>query len=98
MNQAILDARKAIPAAQWSEIFYEDLVRDPVDAFRSAFLSSELAFTPQLKRYCAQVLETPFNAFSEIRLDKWKSQRNSARIKRVMPSVIETARRMGYED
>ena len=31
MNQAILDARKAIPAAQWSEIFYEDLVRDPVD-------------------------------------------------------------------
>jgi hypothetical protein len=98
VNQAILDARKAIPASQWSEIFYEDVVRDPVDGFRKAFLSSGLAFTPQLERYCAQVLETPFNAFSAIRLDKWRSQRNSARIERVMPSVIETARRMGYED
>ena len=64
--------------------------------FRSAFYRVELAFTPQLQRYCAQVLETPFNAFSEIRLDKWKSQRNSARIERVMARVEGVAGRMGY--
>jgi hypothetical protein len=49
-----------------------------------------------LERYCAHVLETPFNAFSEIRLDKWKSQRNRERIERVMPRVAEIADQMGY--
>jgi hypothetical protein len=50
-----------------------------------------------MQRYCAHVLETPFNAFSQIALDKWKSQRNRTRIERVLPAVAEVARKMGYE-
>jgi hypothetical protein len=50
-----------------------------------------------MEQYCAHVLETPFNSFSAIAVEKWKSQRNRARIERVLPAVAEVARQMGYE-
>jgi hypothetical protein len=96
INRAILDARMEIPRAQWTEIFYEDLVRDPVGGFRKVFQSVGLAFTHEMQSYCARVLETPFNAFSEIRLDKWRLQHNRERIERVLPTVAEVSLRMGY--
>ena len=97
MNQAILEAREAIPGNQWTEMFYEDLVRDPVGEFRRAFASAGLGFSEAMRRYCSHVLETPFNAFSGIAVDKWKSQHNRTRIERVLPAVSGVARRMGYE-
>ena len=97
INSAILDARAAIPSSQWTEIFYEDLVQDPVVGFEKAFSSAGLVFTAQLRDYCARVLERPFNAFSEIRLDKWKFLHNRDRIEQILPKVEEVARRMGYE-
>jgi hypothetical protein len=96
MNRAILDASQAIPRAQWTEIRYEDLVRDPVEGFRAAFESCGLEFTPSLKKHCANVLATPYNAFSEIRLDKWRDQGNRERIERIMHSVAPLAIEMGY--
>jgi len=96
INRAILDARAIVPPAQWTEVLYEDLVRDPVSGFRGVFGSLGLTFTPQLAKFCEHVLETPFNAFSEIRLDKWKSQGNRTRIERVIPKVAAVAREMGY--
>lgn len=96
MNRAILEAKQSIPAAQWTEIFYEDLVRDPVTGFRQAFETCGLTFTPALEKHCADVLSTPYNAFSEIRLDKWRDGRNRERIERVMPSVRAVAEEMGY--
>ena len=45
---------------------------------------------------CANVLDMPYNAFSEIRLDKWKDGRNRDKIERVLPHVAEVAARMGY--
>jgi len=96
MNRAIIDASKAIPSSQWTEIQYEDLVRDPVNGFRRVFESCGLVFTPELKRHCETVLSTPYNAFSEIRLDKWCDQGNRVRIERVMPSVAAVVADMGY--
>lgn len=98
MNNAIMDAREFIPAQQWSEVFYEELVRDPVAGFRDVFIQSGLAFDSHLEAYCRDVLSTPFNAFSEIRLDKWKDGRNAKRIARILPKVEATAKRMGYQD
>ena len=96
MNQAIMAARKAIPASQWTEVVYEDLVQDPVASFRQAFQACDLEFTPALKQHCAQVLDRPYNAFSEIKLDKWRSQKNRERIERVLPHVQALAQEMGY--
>ena len=96
MNRAIMDASKSIPRARWTEIQYEDLVRDPVNGFRRTFESCGLEYTPDLKRHCETVLSTPYNAFSAIRLDKWRDQGNRERIERVMTVIAPTALDMGY--
>ena len=96
MNRAILDASKAIPRTQWTEIQYEDLVKDPVVGFRGAFEACGLDFTPDLKRHCETILSRPYNAFSEIRLDKWRDQSNRERIERVLPAVAGVVTAMGY--
>jgi hypothetical protein len=96
MNRAILDAARGIPASQWTEIRYEDLLSDPVAAFEATFRAIGVAFTDRLRAHCATVLERPYNAFSEVRLDKWKEERNRARIERVLSRVEPVARAMGY--
>lgn len=96
MNRAIMDASRAIPRSQWTEIQYEELVKDPVEGFKAAFESCGLDFTPELKKHCANVLSTPYNAFSKIELDKWRKQSNRERIERILPSVVPVVRDMGY--
>ncbi|TCV88143.1 sulfotransferase family protein [Sulfurirhabdus autotrophica] len=96
INNEILAAKKQIPSHLWSEVFYEDLVRNPVSGFRQAFEQCGLAFTQDIEQHCAHVLSTPYNAFSEIRLDKWKDGRNREKIERIMHSVAPTAQSMGY--
>ena len=96
INGAILDARADIPAGQWVEVFYEDFLRDPVATFRRVFEGCGLAFDARLQAHCAEVLDIPYNAFSEIRLDKWKDGRNREKIERVLPKVTDVAARMGY--
>ena len=97
MNQGIMDAAKAIPSIQWTEVRYEDLVRDPVGGFRRVFESCGLAFTTTLEQHCASVLSIPYNTFSEVRLDKWRTQGNRERIERVLPHVADVAAAMGYD-
>ena len=96
INQAILDAKSNVPDAQWVEVFYEDFLRDPVATFRRVFEGCGLSFDARLQAHCADVLNIPYNAFSEIRLDKWKDGRNREKIERVLPKVEAVAKRMGY--
>jgi len=97
MNRAILDARSTIPRSQWTEIVYEELLNDPVGGFRKMFESCGLSFGPGLEAHCRTVLSTPYNAFSEIKADKWREQKNRERIERILPRVSGIAREMGYE-
>lgn len=96
INAAILDAKAGIPPGQWVEVFYEDFLRDPVATFRQVFEGCGLTFDARLQAHCAEVLDIPYNAFSEIRLDKWKDGRNRDKIERVLPKVADVAARMGY--
>lgn len=96
INHAILDERAATPPGQWVEVFYEDFLRDPVASFRRVFEGCGLRFDERLERHCAGVLGRPYNAFSEIRLDKWKDSPNRERIERALPQVAEVAADMGY--
>jgi Sulfotransferase family len=96
INRAILDARELVPNKQWIEVFYEDLVRDPVGSFQDIFRYCGLDFDPHLRRHTEDVLSIPYNAFSEIRVDKWKDARNRERIDLILPKVQETAALMGY--
>ena len=96
MNSAIMKARQNIPASQWFEIKYEDILSDPVKSFQQAFGHAGLKFTPAIKAHCETVLSNPYNAFSEIKKDKWKEGRNMQRIERVIKQVEDIASEMGY--
>ena len=96
INDAILDARSRVPTGQWVEVFYEDFLRDPVLAFRGVFEGCGLRFDAALEAHCAGVLGRPYNAFSAIRLDKWKDSANRERIERALPQVADVVARMGY--
>ncbi|MGD8631165.1 MAG: sulfotransferase [Gammaproteobacteria bacterium] len=98
INTAILNARSLVPEAQWTEVFYEELVRDPVAGFREIYRQCGLAFDAQIRRHTEEVLSMPYNAFSEIRVDKWKESRNREKITRILPKVQQTALAMGYRD
>jgi hypothetical protein len=97
INRAILDAKNDVPVQQWYEVCYEDLVRDPVKQFSKLFRACGLTFDERLARHCKDVLSLPYNAFSEIRLDKWKDGHNRERIMRVATDVSEVAALMGYQ-
>jgi hypothetical protein len=96
INEAIMEAKQSIAASQWAELKYEDILSDAVGSFKKAFENIGINFSDRLHRHCATVLSNPYNAFSEIRVDKWRDGADHERIKRVLPSVAETAMRMGY--
>ncbi|MEW6118598.1 MAG: sulfotransferase [Pseudomonadota bacterium] len=97
INRAIIDARQGIPPAQWVEVCYEDFLRVPEATFERLFAACGLRFDAATRARCMGALEVPYNAFSEIRLDKWKDGRNRERIERVLPRVADVAARMGYQ-
>lgn len=96
INRAILDARRHVPAAQWVEVFYEDLVRDPLAGYRQIYAGCGLDFTPEVAQHCREVLTKPYDVFGEIKLDKWKEGRNRERVERVLDRLAPLAREMGY--
>lgn len=96
MNEAILAAKADVPAARWTEIAYEDVLADPVAVFRQAFGEAGLRFDADLQSHCETVLARPYNAFSEVRKDKWHDSPNAARIERALPRLADIAERMGY--
>lgn len=96
MNESILAAREVVDAGRWVELAYEDLLRDPVGAFAGAYEACDVPFSAKVSRHCQTVLKRPYNAFSEIRLDKWRDGANRERIERVLPSVKAVAAQMGY--
>lgn len=96
INEAILDARAAVPPTQWVEVFYEDFLRDPGAAIAHVFQGCGLRFDAETRARCLAAFDVPYNAFSEIRLDKWKDGRNRDKIERVLPEVAAVAARMGY--
>lgn len=96
VNEAILNAKRGIPAAQWYELRYEDILQDPVREFRAALCACGVKFNEDLERHCQSVLSRPYNAFSSIRLNKWRDGENKERIARVLPALAPLAARMGY--
>jgi hypothetical protein len=97
INSAILDARTAIPSAQWVEVFYEDFLRNREVAIEQVFSGCGLTFDVDTRARCLAAFDVPYNAFSEIRLDKWKDGHNREKIESVLPMVADIAARMGYQ-
>ena len=98
MNEAILNAQDLSHEDTWVDVHYEDLVYDPVAGFRQVFNHCGLGFPERIRSHCESVLRRPYNAFSEIRVEKWRTAADSQRIARVLPTVRGVAARMGYRE
>lgn len=96
IHQAILAARTGVPGSQWTEVFYEDVLRDPIDTLRTVFGRLDLLFDEAMRTHAAQLVDRPYDALFEIRAGKWRDHRHRERIERVLPLVMPTARAMGY--
>lgn len=96
MNKAIIQGRELVPKNQWAEIHYEDILDNPVDAFKKTFSALGLEFDEHLEQHCKTVLDNPYNAFSEIRTNKWKDGRNATKVQTALGSVSSIAKQMGY--
>ena len=97
ITQVILDAQRVIPAAQRSEVFYEDIARHPAESFPKLLEAKGLSFAVQFQMHCENVLDTPYNACLEIRLDNWKEGRNRSQIERVLAKIEFIACALEYE-
>lgn len=96
MNNAILDAKANIPEGQWHEINYEKLINEPVQEFEKLFNHCDIPFDQHLQQHCKDVLQKPYNTFSEIRINKWRDGANKTKIDRVLSELETVAKRMGY--
>jgi len=98
MNRSILDSKLAIPPKQWHEVSYESLINNPVQEFKKLFISCEILFDEKLQRHCKTVLKNPYNTFSDIGIEKWKTGENAIKIQKILPKIKDIVIDMGYND
>lgn len=94
-NEAILRARAELDPARVIDVAYEDLVERPSEEIPRIFAELGLRFTDEATRFAASVPRTPVNALTPPRREKWREQ-NPAEIRRILPLVAATERRLGY--
>ncbi len=96
IHSAILEAKKNIPASQWLEVFYEDVVNNPVLEIQNLYQKLGLSFDERVENHTVNLLSKPYYSQFEIRLDKWLDSAHRTRIERVLPSLNDIAQAMGY--
>ncbi|XSG86396.1 MAG: sulfotransferase family protein [Methylohalobius sp. ZOD2] len=96
MNAEILMAKSLVEEDRWCELFYENILVDPVEAFSAIFDRCQVPFDERLRLHCEQVLQNPYNAFSKIGKNKWKTSSNREAIERVLPLIHGIGEKMGY--
>jgi Sulfotransferase family len=94
-NQAALEARDRIAPDRWIDIFYEDLVAQPTAALEALYAKLGLAFGERARAYAARLADNVSRtALAAPHADKWREREDT--IERVLPSLAELERRLGY--
>ena len=94
-NRLALQARDAVPAAQWIELRYEDLFDRPVHMFREVFERLDLPFDEAMHSRCTNLQPTSI-VQGLPQKEKWK-ERNREAIERILPMIRPTMQRLGYD-
>lgn len=94
-NRLALEAKKAIPPAQWVHMRYEDIFERPVEMFRAAFAQLDVAFTPDIEARCADLKPTSVVSGAP-KKQKWK-EHNPEAVERILPTIAPLMRELGYD-
>jgi Sulfotransferase family len=95
-NEAILAARERVNGGRWVELAYEEFVQSPLretgqllDLLGLPRDERTLAFAGDLQEHVTRAVTPP-------RADKWREE-NPSEIEGVLPVIVPTMRRLGYE-
>jgi hypothetical protein len=94
-NEAVIRARAELDPARTIDVAYEDLVERPSEEIARVFGELGLVFTEEAASFAASIPSTPINALTPPKREKWREQ-NPAEIRRILPLVVGTERRLGY--
>jgi hypothetical protein len=94
-NEAALEARELIGAERWIDVSYEELVARPLAELERLSVQLGLMFGERARAYASNLAQyvsrTALAAPSD---EKWRDREET--IARVLPSVAEIERRLGY--
>jgi hypothetical protein len=95
-NGLALAARESIPAEQWIQIRYEDILDRPGDLFRDVFGRLGVAFDARLEAHCASLEQRPTSIVSgPPKREKWR-ERHPEEIELIMPLIAPLMIDLGY--
>ena len=94
--KGIIKARQIVSNEKWIEIYLEDMVSNPRDVFKG--VCDKLDITLDEKKYneSEKTIDTPINALSPKKSDKWKSQ-NLDSIIELLPKIAPLSKEIGYQ-
>jgi hypothetical protein len=92
---SIAAARTTVPAAQWMEIYFEDLIGRADETVRAVCSRIGIPFDAAVQSKLRQLLAQPVNALSPAGEGKWRGQ-NGAEIRDLLPRIAERAEALGY--
>lgn len=96
-NRLALEAKKSIPAEQWIQIRYEDILEHPVDSFRAVFARLDIPFDAALQARCASLDRRPTSIVSgPPGRQKWRKH-NPAAVERVLDRIRPLMQQLGYD-
>jgi hypothetical protein len=96
-NRMALEAKKTIPADQWIQIRYEDILEHPVDSLREVFAMLGIPFDEALQAHCASIDRRPTSIVSgPPSRQKWRKH-NPAAVERILDSIRPLMQELGYD-
>jgi LPS sulfotransferase NodH len=93
-TEAILSAREAIPAERWTDVHYEDLVREPVETIRGLLERLSLPADEEVLDAARSLPALVTKAVTPPREGKWLDE-HPEEVASILPLIEPTRRRLG---
>lgn len=94
-TQALLAARGLVPAGQWFEVHFEQLLTDPEETLARLCASLSIHNTPALRKKLTDLLAAPVNALSAPGMNKWRRE-PAQEVTALLPQIAPLAAAVGY--
>jgi hypothetical protein len=95
-NESVLEARCSMDESRWVDVFYEELVANPVAELARLYVDLDLTVTDTASQFAAALAENvSATSLTAPRPDKWREQHRQE-VERILPLVAGTEQRLGY--
>lgn len=92
---AFEQGRRLVPAGQWHEVFFEDILQNPERMIDVIGAAADVPVTDAMRARLDEVITTPVNALSAPSAHKWQRD-NADTIGALLPRIAARAGALGY--